>query len=838
MPSTSAKQHRFMEAVKHNKKFAKKVGVPQSVGRDFVSADKATGKYGGGGKVTRALRLERLLDENPRLDKIMEPRGIDMLADYSDPIITLKPDEYMRLAARVAPNYEGVFRQESNKLGRQINSKSKLFVAPELRIAEDDLGPGVFKVTGHDGRHRAQILGDKGYNVPTFLSDENGIAPSLDALIQELSGGLLLPENHVGPGRLPLNLGDRAFAGGGRVRQTLTAVRKLGAKIGYNPDTREFRVTVPGVSRAKAEAMAYYDSDPESVVSTAKRMLQEAQAAGIDTSPRIKLGDKMRSIPIDMGPDTSPGKYDDFINRILDETIENPLDRHSRVMKDYSASFDPSRWLDTESAYLTGLRSLRPGGGNKALNLLKSISDETNVPITGMPSVLPGTKGLDDDSLLKWYKLHGFEPDEGDLEMYIRKPIKRADGGSTSRFPSLEKMLTSMDDTVDDQWSGSPLVSADEQLGGEVLGHYLLKGLATNIGDLDEQGHVHPSWSGFADSIKSLAATPALLDLLLPRAPFKASKIVPQWAWDADERKGRVRERIAELTKKHGPNAFLDAAGEMVTQVPLPINALKEARLIEKIPGIMRPAARGVGAMTEYLSPTVDPAAGNYLKGTIAGTVFNKATDTDEGDSELERIMQEAEKEPPITIKPGGYVDRIMHGKFAGGGKVSKVSGIMHRIFDTRTKERIGEPYINRWDAEAKLHDLEDQHGEGRFVIQPVQGGTPEGAAAAEMRAMNRNAQLRSTLKPVGKAGGGKVTRTARAIKAIKDTISHLENRDRTSAIQALSASGLHDDPEIQEVIRLLRGPMPPTIEQRAKGVLNKAVTDDADTVTLPLMSP
>ena len=40
MPSTSAKQHRFMEAIAHNKAFAKKVGVPQSVGKDFSNADK------------------------------------------------------------------------------------------------------------------------------------------------------------------------------------------------------------------------------------------------------------------------------------------------------------------------------------------------------------------------------------------------------------------------------------------------------------------------------------------------------------------------------------------------------------------------------------------------------------------------------------------------------------------------------------------------------------------------------------------------------------------------------------------------------------------------------
>ena len=48
MPSTSKKQHNFMEAVAHNPAFAKKAGVPQSVGKDFLNADKGkTFKRGG-----------------------------------------------------------------------------------------------------------------------------------------------------------------------------------------------------------------------------------------------------------------------------------------------------------------------------------------------------------------------------------------------------------------------------------------------------------------------------------------------------------------------------------------------------------------------------------------------------------------------------------------------------------------------------------------------------------------------------------------------------------------------------------------------------------------------
>ncbi len=52
MPATSLKQKKFMDAVAHNPAFAKKAGVPQSVGKDFSSASKGM-KFGSGAK-TRA----------------------------------------------------------------------------------------------------------------------------------------------------------------------------------------------------------------------------------------------------------------------------------------------------------------------------------------------------------------------------------------------------------------------------------------------------------------------------------------------------------------------------------------------------------------------------------------------------------------------------------------------------------------------------------------------------------------------------------------------------------------------------------------------------------------
>ena len=67
MPSTSKKQHNFMEAVAHNPSFAKKVGVPQSVGKDFSAADKGR-KFSKGGDMKH---------EDVKMDKKMMQKAVN-----------------------------------------------------------------------------------------------------------------------------------------------------------------------------------------------------------------------------------------------------------------------------------------------------------------------------------------------------------------------------------------------------------------------------------------------------------------------------------------------------------------------------------------------------------------------------------------------------------------------------------------------------------------------------------------------------------------------------------------------------------------------------------------
>jgi len=69
MPSSSKKQHNFMEAVAHNPAFAKKAGVPMSVGKDFSAADKGR-KFSKGGTMAKSdMKEDMAMDK--KQDKAM-----------------------------------------------------------------------------------------------------------------------------------------------------------------------------------------------------------------------------------------------------------------------------------------------------------------------------------------------------------------------------------------------------------------------------------------------------------------------------------------------------------------------------------------------------------------------------------------------------------------------------------------------------------------------------------------------------------------------------------------------------------------------------------------------
>jgi hypothetical protein len=123
MPSTSAKQAKFMRAVANSPKFAKKVGVPQSVGKDFEMADKKMKKFNTGGAskkpkpepTTGGARTVPMTPERKKFLEEMERRNKESRAAGA-------------AEAKKSPDYGrakgGKVMKKSDKAGRALVKKS------------------------------------------------------------------------------------------------------------------------------------------------------------------------------------------------------------------------------------------------------------------------------------------------------------------------------------------------------------------------------------------------------------------------------------------------------------------------------------------------------------------------------------------------------------------------------------------------------------------------------------------------------------------------------------------------------------------------------------------
>jgi len=75
VPSTSKKQHNFMEMVAHNPAFSKKVGVPQSVGQEFSKADKGRAFKQGGNMEKHEMHKHHMKMAHHHLKEAMKHGG-------------------------------------------------------------------------------------------------------------------------------------------------------------------------------------------------------------------------------------------------------------------------------------------------------------------------------------------------------------------------------------------------------------------------------------------------------------------------------------------------------------------------------------------------------------------------------------------------------------------------------------------------------------------------------------------------------------------------------------------------------------------------------------------
>lgn len=115
MPSTSKKQHNFMAAIANNPAFAKKVGVPQSVGKDFTEADKGK-KFRSGGRADLQ-KVNRVKTDHGKM-ALFKEGGSTMATRKNNGITTAK----MGSVRTAAPSKDGIASKGKTK-GTMVSMK-------------------------------------------------------------------------------------------------------------------------------------------------------------------------------------------------------------------------------------------------------------------------------------------------------------------------------------------------------------------------------------------------------------------------------------------------------------------------------------------------------------------------------------------------------------------------------------------------------------------------------------------------------------------------------------------------------------------------------------------
>ena len=196
MPSVSKKQHNFMNAIAHNKAFAKKVGVPQSVGKDFSEADKGK-KFRKGGETMATNKLFR--GKETKTEELREAKALRMGA--------ISPKEFVK-----GEKSEGHKEENSAALAKKIKS-GKMSPAAYAKMESKEkysCGGKVKKmaVGGNTGSFNST-----GSN-PYTPAMQNGAIGGLDQLNQSL--GTI--KNALGGS--PANVGEsnQMYKRGGKVK--------------------------------------------------------------------------------------------------------------------------------------------------------------------------------------------------------------------------------------------------------------------------------------------------------------------------------------------------------------------------------------------------------------------------------------------------------------------------------------------------------------------------------------------------------------------------------------------------------------------------------------------
>jgi hypothetical protein len=690
----------------------KRIGVPlwtlpaAGVGLEAAMGEGEEPKPGfaGGGSVSKGLRqvvkdianenpyagrrAERIMDEEPRLDTVLSPRGLERLAMDPAPVLMMRPDirpdkasEYRRLALPLV--YEELDKMPIDDFMHSADLLEKFrdegMRVPPLLMGDINESGEKLIMKSHDGRHRAFGLGEiMGMKVPTqfdgvrdytlpfddqkkyvrglgtqTLNDiYNEARPSvrqmpplpllrdktlelLEELLgklnkvksakQEQSGYTTQPDRETS---LRNKKGDRFFAGGGLVK-TVRDIAKLDPVAGRR----------------------------------AERVLDEAPELANLLQPTAleELAENPAAIAL-----LSPDEYRGIAMPFLGFNSEYDLASISKLRKAIAAEglIDPPM-LELEPRGKTKLRAVTHDGRHRAaaLGRLNSrvptqiVTPDGDTTTSAMQRNVWGEELADAESDEDYELLRQLEKNGPEMPTLMNTPALGSDGkynviDSTfhERLLQLLDELNSRDTVIAEPLlfrnrkrpdvkigkdrffaAGGVVKKRAKKIGEKARELGMLKQHAdgrariasaalSNFYGVTPEGELTdetlPSFS-MEDGVSwpnrpgLVEGTLGLAELLLPEA------ITPDVVRGSGERYeqtlGQIQDAMGVAPAQSYPEHLQEALGNMLTQVPVPA----------------RQGAQGVrglvSGVAEFVTPTVNPSARNYVGGTLAGGTLTRA---------------------------------------------------------------------------------------------------------------------------------------------------------------------------------------------------------------------
>ena len=657
MPYKSAKQRRLMRAVAHNPAFAKKVGIPQSVGRKF---EEHGGGFAGGGKVSGLKRVSEWLelirkDVEAGRKKYVPQRehsyNIENSPDYYnildkarwDPLISPSDFEIMEGTTFPHTNMDEVPEWLTEMYPRSVNNEmDRLIRKYGIDLPEDTrlyrgLGVGnlVEDALDRDGLGSLDFVDNKGHVLPADFPQSTSFDPHVAAgyaLIDSFP--LLLSGTTEGKVRaLPrVFLSQDEFMLPSEAR-----FKKVPLAPSVNADI-DSKIVIPRyaeggkVGGAKALLSRLL---PEERRRLEAILNEEPNLEGVLSPEGAQNIVNTGKTPFKRGVEDSEGNLYEFTHPSPIAMLE-PERFRSLAVPDIELESTGRRgeWLAQEIRNSGGLDHIpflkvnkfawddlpfidghEGRGRSKALQLLGL----KKIPVTleiARPS-RQGTGLADVSDRINWLRQYNKLLPEVDWDGVQRPPIDigdvklYAEGGKVNYLPELSQAAAAT--------SYTPFA-----IGNAKDTQQFAEGVLSQLYGLNERGE--PEFLGG----DSFSHWPGIVDETLSLGTLLPDRFVPGWAERASERTGKLHEKVREAMGV-GPAEGLtenlyNAAGTMATQ--LPMGGPKAVESVVSKPGVWRSIGRGLSKAGEWFTPTVEAKPSNYLVGTLTGAGLNDDTDT------------------------------------------------------------------------------------------------------------------------------------------------------------------------------------------------------------------